>query len=317
MRKIIAYISNKNLISDRSTVTIAILANDKHFAREFLQIDVLQTHPYVHSSQYFENETNGPGRKIQLFPKILLVSHRIKRKEEEEKNTSRKRFNRRKKKCNTLPNENQSDSELTEENFIKKKSLRYVSLTLPFLFPLPSSPSHLYFTSIVSFFHSSLYHLNFLLPSSISFFLSPTLTPVIFFLPSFFYLALSFFCTVPRHQSFVGALAGTTSRFEISTARWKNGGGDDVARHPLVFSQSVESYLSLFQAPSSLPSRAFALLDYVITTLIVPPLSREGGREGERAIDLLGSIHTKPRDSCARAKRPPLPLEARYIYFLG
>lgn len=44
MRKIIAYISNKNLISDRSTVTIAILANDKHFAREFLQIDVLQTH---------------------------------------------------------------------------------------------------------------------------------------------------------------------------------------------------------------------------------------------------------------------------------
>lgn len=166
MRKIIAYISNKNLISDRSTVTIAILANDKHFAREFLQIDVLQTHPYVHSSQYFENETNGPGRKIQLFPKILLVSHRIKRKEEEEKNTSRKRFNRRKKKCNTLPNENQSDSELTEENFIKKKSLRYVSLTLPFLFPLPSSPSHLYFTSIVSFFHSSLYHLNFLLPSS-------------------------------------------------------------------------------------------------------------------------------------------------------
>lgn len=312
MRKIIAYISNKNLISDRSTVTIAILANDKHFAREFLQIDVLQTHPYVHSSQYFENETNDP-----IVSKNITGIAQNKKKRGGGKKHFTKEIQQEKKKCNTLPNENQSDSELTEENFIKKKSLRYVSLTLPFLFPLPSSPSHLYFTSIVSFFHSSLYHLNFLLPSSISFSLSPTLTPVIFFLPSFFYLALSFFCTVPRHQSFVGALAGTTSRFEISTARWKNGGGDDVARHPLVFSQSVESYLSLFQAPSSLPSRAFALLDYVITTLIVPPLSREGGREGERAIDLLGGIHTKPRDSCARAKRPPLPLEARYIYFLG
>lgn len=146
MRKIIAYISNKNLISDRSTVTIAILANDKHFAREFLQIDVLQTHPYVHSSQYFENETNGPGRKIQLFPKILLVSHRIKRKEEEEKNTSRKRFNRRKKKCNTLPNENQSDSELTEENFIKK-NLSDTSLS-PFLFFFPSLPPFLIYISL-------------------------------------------------------------------------------------------------------------------------------------------------------------------------
>lgn len=145
MRKIIAYISNKNLISDRSTV-IAILANDKHFAREFLQIDVLQTHPYVHSSQYFENETNGPGRKIQLFPKILLVSHRIKRKEEEEKNTSRKRFNRRKKKCNTLPNENQSDSELTEENFIKK-NLSDTSLS-PFLFFFPSLPPLLIYISL-------------------------------------------------------------------------------------------------------------------------------------------------------------------------
>lgn len=59
-------------------------------------------------------------------------------------------------------------------------------------------------------------------------------------------------------------------------------------------------------------SRAFALLDYVITTLIVPPLSREGGRDGGReAIDLLGGIHTKPRDSCARAN--PLLLSI-YIY---
>lgn len=122
----------------------------------------------------------------------------------------------------------------------------------PFLFFLLSLPS----SSFIFHFHSFIFPLEPIpsqFPSSF-FSLSLPLAPIIFFLPSFFYLALSFFfCTVPRHQSFVGALAGTTSRFEISTARWRNGGGDDVARHPLVFSQSVESYLSLFQAPSSLP----------------------------------------------------------------
>lgn len=82
MRKIIAYISNKNLISDRSTVTIAILANDKHFAREFLQIDVLQTHPYVHSSQYFENETNGPGQKDPIVSKNITGIAQNKKKRE-------------------------------------------------------------------------------------------------------------------------------------------------------------------------------------------------------------------------------------------
>lgn len=223
---------------------------------------MFQTHPYVHSSQYFENETNGPGRKIQLLPKILLVLQKIKK-------GKKKHFierdlignKKKKKRCNTLPNENQSDGELTEENFIKKKNLSDTSLS-PFLFFFPF-PSSLPF-SFIFHFHSFIFPLEpipsqfpssfFLLPSlSSSLPLSLPLTPVIFFLPSFFYLALSFLCTVPRHQSFVGALAGTTSRFEISTARWRNGGGDDVARHPLVFSQSVESYLSLFQAPSSLP----------------------------------------------------------------
>lgn len=191
----------------------------------------------IHSSQYFENETNGPRQKDPIASKNIIAQNKKKKKDF----TGRDLTGEKKKR------NNENQSELTEENFIEK-----ISLAFPFLSPLPSSPPHLYFTSIVSFFHSSLYHLNFLLPSSLS--LSLPLAPIIFFLPSFFYLALSFFfCTVPRHQSFVGALAGTTSRFEISTARWRNGGGDDVARHPLVFSQSVESYLSLFQAPSSLP----------------------------------------------------------------
>lgn len=90
----------------------------------------------------------------------------------------------------------------------------------------------------------------------------------------FFCLSPSVFCTVPRHQSFVGALAGTTSRFEISTARWNGERWLDVFPSPRRATAPLESYL--FQAPSSLPPRAFALLGYVITTLIVLPLSVQG-----------------------------------------
>lgn len=148
--------------------------------------------------------------------------------------------------------------------------LRYKSLNV-----------YLYFwhCTFSSLFPSHPYR-NFLVPSSSSF----SSVAFSFLFSPLFFLFILVFCSVPRHQSFVGALAGTTSRFEISTARWRR---ERQADEPLPVSQSVESYLSLFQAPRRAAvessSRAFALLHYVITTLIVLPLS------GGEAIDLTGA----------------------------
>ena len=90
----------------------------------------------------------------------------------------------------------------------------------------------------------------------------------------------SVFCTVPRHQSFVGALAGTTSRFEISTARWRGRERVCTAVPPLE-GRTVGGILPFpFPGAVESSSRAFALLDHVITVLNVLPLS------GVEAIDL-------------------------------
>lgn len=154
--------------------------------------------------------------------------------------------------------------------------LRYKSLNV-----------YLYFwhCTFSSFFPSHPYR-NFLVPSSSSF---SSVASSFLFSP-LFPLFILVFCSVPRHQSFVGALAGTTSRFEISTARWRR---ERQADEPLPVSQSVESYLSLFQAPRlaavESSSRAFALLHYVITTLIVLPLS------GERLSISQGHTHEATR----------------------
>lgn len=48
----------------------------------------------IHSSQYFENETNGPRQKDPIASKNIITQNKKKKKK-----TSGKRFNRREKKA--------------------------------------------------------------------------------------------------------------------------------------------------------------------------------------------------------------------------
>ena len=178
------------------------------------------------------------------------------------------------------------------------------------------------FLTPVYIFHSAFlperYPRSFLVPSSSFSRLVLSRLPLLFFHPgssSFFFLSW-FFCTVPRHQSFVGALAGTTSRFEISTARWKSERERERERGgrfpPRFRSRSNPTF------PFSRRRRVF------LEGLCTPPLrhyhvnrSLPLSGERERGYRSLGGMYT--RGHATRSQQPTHPqglLSAVTIYFL-